>query len=52
MYAVKPAIGVFRYAAGARIVRSAAKDNYALSSLVVGIVNSNAFRRQGVDAAQ
>jgi hypothetical protein len=34
------------------IVRSAAKDNYALSSLVLGIVNSHAFRRQGVDAAK
>jgi hypothetical protein len=32
------------------IVRSAATDDYTLSSLVVGIVNSDAFRTQGVDA--
>jgi hypothetical protein len=29
------------------IVRAAAKDNYKLSSIVVGIVNSDAFRKQG-----
>ena len=29
------------------IVRGAAKDNYKLSSLILGIVNSDAFRRQG-----
>ena len=34
------------------IVRSAGKDHYRLSSLVVGIVNSDAFRHQGVDAAK
>jgi hypothetical protein len=34
------------------IVRSAAKSNYTLSSLVVGTVNSHAFRRQGVDVAK
>jgi hypothetical protein len=34
------------------IVRSAAKHNYRLSSIVLGIVNSDAFRRQGVDAAK
>jgi hypothetical protein len=28
------------------IVRAAAKDNYKLSSLILGIVNSDAFRRQ------
>ena len=36
----------------ARIVRAAAKDNYKLSSIVLGIVNSDAFRKQGVDAAK
>jgi hypothetical protein len=34
------------------IVRSAAKDSYTLSSLVLGIVNSDAFRRQGADTAK
>jgi len=34
------------------IVRGAAKDNYKLSSLVLGIVNSDAFRRQGSDVKQ
>jgi hypothetical protein len=29
------------------IVRGAAKDNYKLSAIVQGIVNSDAFRRQG-----
>ena len=33
------------------IVRGAAKDNYKLSSLVLGIVNSDAFRKQGAGAA-
>jgi hypothetical protein len=29
------------------IVRGAAKDNYKLSSLILGIVDSDAFRKQG-----
>jgi len=29
------------------IVRAAAKDNYKLSSIVRGIVNAEAFRKQG-----
>jgi hypothetical protein len=29
------------------IVRSSAKDNYKFSSLILGIVNSDAFRKQG-----
>ena len=29
------------------IVRGAAKDNYKFSSIVLGIVNSDAFRKQG-----
>jgi len=32
------------------IVRGAAKDHYKLSSLILGIVNSDAFRRQGPPA--
>jgi hypothetical protein len=29
------------------IVRGAAKDDYRLSSLILGVVNSDTFRRQG-----
>jgi hypothetical protein len=32
------------------IVRGAAKDNYKLSSIILGIVNTDAFRKQGVEA--
>jgi hypothetical protein len=33
------------------IVRSAEKDNYKFSSIVLGIMNSDAFRKQGPAAA-
>jgi len=52
MYAVNRRLEYFDMPQVRGIVRSAAKDHYTLSSLVVGIVNSNAFRRQGVDAAK
>jgi hypothetical protein len=52
MYAVNRRLEYFDMPQVRGIVRSAAKDNYRLSSLVVGIVNSDAFRRQGVDAAK
>jgi Protein of unknown function (DUF1588)/Protein of unknown function (DUF1585) len=52
MYAINRRLEYFDMPQVRGIVRSAAKDNYTLSSLVVGIVNSNAFRRQGVDAAK
>jgi len=29
------------------VVRGAAKDNYKFSSIVLGIVNTEAFRKQG-----
>jgi len=29
------------------VVRGAAKDNYTFSSIVLGIVNTEAFRKQG-----
>jgi hypothetical protein len=51
MYAVNRRMEYFDMPQVRGIVRSAAKDNYTLSSIVLGIVNSNAFRRQGVDAA-
>jgi hypothetical protein len=34
------------------IVRGAAKDNYRLSSIILGIVNSDAFRKQGPAVGQ
>jgi mono/diheme cytochrome c family protein len=52
MYAVNRRLEYFDMPQVRGIVRAAAKDDYRLSSLVVGIVNSDAFRRQGVDAAQ
>jgi cytochrome c-type biogenesis protein CcmE len=52
MYAVNRRLEYFDMPQVRGIVRSAAKDNYTLSSLVVGIVNSDAFRRQGVEAAK
>ena len=33
------------------MVRGAAKDNYKFSSIVLGLVNTDAFRRQGQAAA-
>jgi len=51
MYAVNRRLEYFDMPQVRGIVRSAAKDDYRLSSLVVGIVNSDAFRRQGVNAA-
>ena len=52
MYAVNRRLEYFDMPQVRGIVRSAAKDDYTLSSLVLGIVNSDAFRRQGVDAAK
>jgi hypothetical protein len=52
MYAVNRRLEYFDMPQVRGVVRSAAKDNYKLSSLVVGIVNSDAFRKQGVDAAK
>jgi hypothetical protein len=47
MYAVNRRIEYFDMPQVRAIVRAAAKDNYKLSSLILGIVNSDAFRRQG-----
>jgi len=52
MYAVNRRLEYFDMPQVRGIVRAAAKDDYTLSSLVVGIVNSDAFRRQGVAAAK
>jgi hypothetical protein len=52
MYAVNRPLEYFDMPQIRAIVRGAAKDNYKLSSLVLGIVNSDAFRKQGAAAGQ
>ena len=47
MYGVNRQLEYFDMPQVRAIVRGAAKDNYKLSSLVLGIVNSGAFRKQG-----
>ena len=50
MYAVNRHLEYFDMPQVRAIVRAAAKDNYKLSSIVMGIVNSDAFRKQGSEA--
>ena len=52
MYAVNRELEYFDMPQVRAIVRAAAKDNYKLSSIVLGIVNSDAFRKQGGSAAK
>jgi hypothetical protein len=47
MYAVNRPLEYFDMPQVRAIVRTAGKDNYKLSSIVLGIVNSDAFRKQG-----
>lgn len=47
MYAVNRELEYFDMPQIRAIVRGAAKDNYKFSSIVLGIVNSDAFRKQG-----
>ena len=47
MYAVNRKLEYFDMPQVRAIVRKSAKDNYKLSSIVLGIVNSDAFRKQG-----
>jgi mono/diheme cytochrome c family protein len=47
MYGVNRPLEYFDMPQIRAIVRGAAKDNYKLSSLILGIVNSEAFRKQG-----
>jgi len=47
MYAINRKLEYFDMPQVRAIVRGAAKDNYKLSSIVLGIVNSDAFRKQG-----
>ena len=52
MYAVNRQLEYFDMPQVRAIVRGAAKDNYKLSSIVLGIVNSDAFRKQGPAAVE
>lgn len=47
MYAVNRRLEHFDMPQARAIVRGAAKDGYKLSSIILGIVNSDAFRKQG-----
>jgi hypothetical protein len=47
MYAINRKLEYFDMPQVRAIVRAAAKENYKLSSIVLGIVNSDVFRRQG-----
>jgi mono/diheme cytochrome c family protein len=47
MYAVNRPLEYFDMPQVRAIVRGAAKDNYKLSSIILGIVRSDAFRKQG-----
>jgi hypothetical protein len=51
MYALNRELEYFDMPQVRAVVRGAAKDNYKFSSLVLGIVNTDAFRKQGVGAA-
>ena len=46
-YAINRQLEYFDMPQVRAVVRTAAKDNYKLSSIVMGIVNSDAFRKQG-----
>jgi hypothetical protein len=48
MYAINRELEHFDMPQVRAIVRASAKDNYTLSSIVLGIVNSDAFRKQGL----
>ncbi|HEY4364493.1 MAG TPA: DUF1592 domain-containing protein [Bryobacteraceae bacterium] len=47
MYAVNRDLEAYDLPQVRAVVRAAAKDNYKFSSLILGIVNSDAFRKQG-----
>ena len=50
MYAVNRELEAFDMPQVRKVVRDAKKDNYTLTSLVLGIVNTDAFRKQGLEA--
>jgi mono/diheme cytochrome c family protein len=50
MYGINRQLEYFDMPQVRSIVRGSARDNYKLSSLILGIVNSDAFRKQGAAA--
>jgi hypothetical protein len=50
MYALNRQLEYFDMPQVRAVVRGAAKDNYKFSSIVLGIVNTDAFRKQGAAA--
>jgi hypothetical protein len=51
MYALNRELEYFDMPQVRAVVRGAAKDNFKFSSIVLGIVNTDAFRKQGVAPA-
>jgi hypothetical protein len=51
MYALNRELEYFDMPQVRAVVRAAAKDNYKFSSIVLGIVNADAFRKQGPPVA-
>jgi hypothetical protein len=51
MYALNRQLEYFDMPQVRAVVHGAAKDHYKLSSIVLGIVNTDAFRKQGAAAA-
>jgi hypothetical protein len=51
MYAINRQLEYFDMPQVRAVVRASAKDNYKFSSIVLGIVNTDAFRKQGPAAA-
>jgi mono/diheme cytochrome c family protein len=52
MYAVNRELEYFDMPQVRKVVRDAKRDNYTLASLVMGIVNTDAFRKQGPPPAK
>jgi cytochrome c-type biogenesis protein CcmE len=50
MYALNRQLEYFDMPQVREVVHGAAKDNYRFSSIVLGIVNTDAFRKQGTSA--
>jgi len=51
MYAINRELEYFDMPQIRAVVRNAAKDNYKFSSIVLGVVNTDAFRKQGAAPA-
>jgi len=47
MYALNRELEYFDMPQVRAVVRASAKDNYKFSSIVLGVVNTDAFRKQG-----